>query len=51
MLLLNEVTMIHRNLAISLLLALMLVPLLSCGGGHSGENYILISANVKVPYW
>jgi ribose transport system substrate-binding protein len=43
--------MIHRNLAISLLLALMLVPLLSCGGGHSGENYILISANVKVPYW
>ena len=43
--------MIHRNVAISLLLAIMLVPLFSCGGGHSGENYILISANVKVPYW
>jgi ribose transport system substrate-binding protein len=43
--------MIHSKLAICLLLAVVFVPLLSCGGGHSGENYILISANVKVPYW
>lgn len=23
----------------------------SCGTGHSGETYILISTNIKVPYW
>src|SRR6184192_2585148 len=25
--------------------------LLSCAGGHSGETYVLISTNIKVPYW
>jgi ribose transport system substrate-binding protein len=33
------------------LIAIIMVPLLSCGGGHSGENYVFISINVKVPYW
>jgi ribose transport system substrate-binding protein len=33
------------------LLAITLLPLLSCGGGHSGETYILVSTNIKVPYW
>ena len=22
-----------------------------CGSGHSGESYLLIAANVKIPYW
>lgn len=26
-------------------------PLVSCGGGHSGETYILISTNTKISYW
>jgi ribose transport system substrate-binding protein len=43
--------MIYRKIAICLVVAVVLVPVLSCGGGHSGENYVLISANVKVPYW
>jgi ribose transport system substrate-binding protein len=33
------------------LLAIALLPLLSCGAGHSGETYILVSTNIKVPYW
>jgi len=37
--------------AVGLLLTIALVPLVSCGSGHSGENYVLISVNVKVPYW
>ena len=43
--------MINHRFALSLLLTIISVPLLSCGGGHSGENYFLISTNVKVPYW
>jgi len=35
----------------ALLSILALIPLISCGGGHSGESYVLISVNVKVPYW
>src|SRR5690242_4595872 len=23
----------------------------ACGNGHSGETYIFISTNVRVPYW
>jgi len=34
-----------------LLTAAILVPSLSCGGGHSGETYVLVSVNLKVPYW
>jgi len=33
-------------------LAVSLVLLLSCGGGHdSDEYYVLVSANLQVPYW
>jgi len=35
----------------TLFVVLLALPLLSCGNGHSGETYILISANIKVPYW
>ena len=43
--------MIYRWLAVCLLLAAGLVPLLSCGDEHSGETYVLVAANIKVPYW
>jgi ribose transport system substrate-binding protein len=43
--------MTHRTWAICSLIAFALFFLVSCGGGHSGESYILISANLKVPYW
>jgi len=42
--------MSHRTIY-CVMIVLVLVPLVSCGGGHSGETYMLISANVKVPYW
>jgi ribose transport system substrate-binding protein len=41
----------RRIVASVLLLIAIFVPLLSCGGGHSGETYVLISTNIKVPYW
>ncbi|HZR64098.1 MAG TPA: substrate-binding domain-containing protein [Terriglobales bacterium] len=41
----------YRRLALCALTISFLVPLLSCGNGHSGETYILIAANIKVPYW
>ena len=40
----------HRSL-IGIWMIIVLVPLLSCGGGHSGETYVLIATNLKVPYW
>jgi ribose transport system substrate-binding protein len=40
----------YRNLLVYVLL-LACVSLISCGGGHSGENYVLIAVNVKIPYW
>jgi ribose transport system substrate-binding protein len=40
-----------RRTLYCVLIAFVLVPLVSCGGGHSGETYMLISTNVKVPYW
>lgn len=43
--------MFQSKFAGCLLMAIVLVPLLSCGGGHSGETYFLISTNLKVPYW
>src|SRR2546425_7921971 len=39
------------RMAVSSLLVAISVPLLSCGAGHTGENYVLISTNIKVPYW
>src|SRR3954470_14778661 len=41
----------YRSLALLLLLAALVIVLPSCGNGHSGETYILISTNIKVPYW
>jgi ribose transport system substrate-binding protein len=41
----------YRGLVLSIASAILLVPFLSCGGGHSGETYLLISTNIKVPYW
>lgn len=33
-------------------LAVLLAPVLSCGGSHSSEEYyVFIAANVQVPYW
>jgi len=43
--------MTYRRLAVRLLLAAALLPILSCGDQHSGETYILVSVNIKVPYW
>ncbi len=40
----------HRILCLFLLSALS-IPLLSCGTGHSGETYVLISTNIKISYW
>jgi ribose transport system substrate-binding protein len=41
----------YRSLSLPLLLVALLVFLPSCGTGHSGETYVLISTNIKVPYW
>ena len=43
--------MIYRKIALSTVSMIILTLLLSCGAGHSGENYVLVSTNVKVPYW
>jgi len=32
-------------------LAAALLALTGCGGGHSGEQYVFIATNIKVPYW
>jgi len=40
-----------RDRALCLLLTALVFPLVSCGGGHSGETYILISTNTKISYW
>lgn len=41
----------YRSLWFSVLLATLLTPLLSCGNGHAGESYVLISSNIKIGYW
>ena len=42
-----------RRLLFSLLIGVLLLPLVNCGGSqHSvDEKYFLIAANVKLPYW
>src|SRR5262249_55177825 len=40
-----------RGVFLVLLFSLALIPLMSCGGGHSGESFVFISTNIKVPYW
>ena len=42
-------TQARISLYISLMIALL--SLTSCGNGHSGEQYVFISTNIKVPYW
>jgi len=39
-----------RNLAL-LSLWFAMVLLAGCGTAHSGETYILVSTNIKIPYW
>jgi ribose transport system substrate-binding protein len=39
------------RLCFVILLGLTIVPITACGNGHSGETYMLISNNIKVPYW
>lgn len=44
--------LLTRRLVSAFCLAISLVALLSCGGAHdSDEFYVLISANLQVPYW
>ncbi len=44
-------TLQRRFLQVSIL-PVALIFLLSCGAGHdSGEYYVLVSANLQVPYW
>jgi ribose transport system substrate-binding protein len=40
-----------RNRAPLPLIVALVSLLASCGGGHSGETYIFISTNIKIPYW
>jgi ribose transport system substrate-binding protein len=40
-----------RVLFLVVLFTVTILPLLSCSSGHSGETYILVSTNIKVPYW
>lgn len=41
----------YRLLTPLFLLTALLVTLTACGTAHSGETYILVSTNIKVPYW
>jgi ribose transport system substrate-binding protein len=40
-----------RLCAICVLLVVLVLPIANCGGSHSGESYVLIAVNVKIPYW
>lgn len=42
----------QRPLLALVVIVLFIVPFLSCGGEHStDELYVLVSANIQVPYW
>jgi ribose transport system substrate-binding protein len=44
--------LLSRKLFQLICLAVLLIPLLSCGAAHdTDEYYVLVSANLKVPYW
>ena len=43
--------MTPARFSLSLSLMIAMLSLSSCGGGHSGEQYVFISTNIKVPYW
>ena len=43
--------MMRARVSLLLSFAAALLSLTACGGGHSGEQYVLIAANIKLPYW
>jgi len=43
--------MTKSRMLFSAVLAFIAFSLSSCAGGHSGEQYVFISTNVKIPYW
>lgn len=43
--------MTHARTPFLIFLLIAMVSLSSCGGGHSGEQYVFISSNIKIPYW
>jgi hypothetical protein len=44
--------MLCKRILISLGAAALVIPLIHCGSKHdSDEKYVLISANLQVPYW
>ncbi|HEX3319794.1 MAG TPA: substrate-binding domain-containing protein [Terriglobales bacterium] len=44
--------MLRKNLFAAFATLIAITPILSCGTGHDAEEkYILISANLKIPYW
>lgn len=43
--------MTRTRILLPVLLAAAMLFLASCAGGHSGEKYVFISTNVKIPYW
>src|SRR5512141_2209107 len=43
--------MTNSRIYLSGFLVAALFALTACGGGHSGEQYVFISTNIKVPYW
>lgn len=43
--------MTRTRILLFVLPALAMLSLASCAGGHSGEKYVFISTNVKIPYW
>lgn len=44
--------MIRNKLLVALALLLAILPVLSCGSQHDAdEKYILVSANLQIPYW
>jgi ribose transport system substrate-binding protein len=44
--------LLSRKFCYLICLTLLLIPFLSCGSAHdSDEYYVLVSANLQVPYW
>ncbi len=43
--------MTQARISLCILLAATILSFTACGGGHSGETYVLVTTNVNVPYW
>ena len=42
----------HKRIFIALCVVVFVIPLLQCGSQHDAdEKYVLVSANLQVPYW